>query len=71
MTRADLSLVEDIRVTCRRQSTERTLDEHLSCPYCFGTAEDIKSREHARFCDSDPKLDPVVFGFPENFRRYR
>lgn len=75
MKRADLSLVrfdERLpRVACRRQSVERSVREHLACPYCFGSAADVRTRDHARFCDFDPERDPIAFGFPEQLRRYR
>jgi len=60
-----------IRVHCPRIERLRVLDEHLSCPYCFGHREDVASGERSRFCDFDRARDPVVFGFPENTSRLR
>jgi len=75
MKRAELLLVREdqarVQVTCQRLQVQRTVREHLQCPYCFGAAEDVKSSLHARFCDFTPGVDPVSFGFPENLRRYR
>jgi hypothetical protein len=75
MKPAELSLVRfdkgSLRVPCRRQAVERSLREHLACPYCFGTAADVRTHDHARFCDFDPKRDPIAFGFPDRLGRYR
>ncbi len=75
MTRIGLPTVlpeePKLPIVCRRLHIERTLGEHLQCPYCFGTADDVKSRRHSLFCDFAPGVDPVSFGFPENLRRYR
>lgn len=73
MKRADLPFADDgsLPVVCRRLHIARTLREHLDCPYCFGTPEDIRSRRHDCFCDFEPGADPLSFGFPDGLRRYR
>ncbi len=58
-------------VPCRRVQRTFRPEEHRDCPYCFGTEADVKSGEHAKFCDFHPGEDPICFGFPQNFGRYR
>lgn len=56
-------------VTCRRLHVDRSVDEHLACPYCFGKAKDVAKGDRACFCDFQPGVDPVCFGFPEGAGR--
>jgi len=51
-------------VECRRLHLPLAVSEHASCAYCFGTESDIKTGEHAKFCDFEEGKDPVCFGFP-------
>lgn len=60
---------EEQRVQCRRVDQARTVEEHRSCPYCFGRAADVASGERPRFCDYQPGADPVTFGFPPGSSR--
>jgi len=57
------------RVVCRRLQVERSVDEHTSCPYCFGKAKDVAEGDRGRFCDFEPGADPICFGFPEDAGR--
>lgn len=52
-------------VYCRRIKLALPLAEHKSCPYCFGKESDIRTGDHATFCDFEEGKDPVNFGFPE------
>lgn len=54
---------------CRRTDWWILLDGHKQCPYCFGTAEDVETGIHARFCGYQPDRDPVHFGFPGGMTR--
>ena len=56
-------------VVCRRLDVERSPEEHLSCAYCFGKVADVAGGEHARFCDYEPGVDPISFGFPDGSER--
>ena len=56
-------------VRCRRISADRTTEEHATCPYCFGTLAEIQSEQHEQFCSFDPKVDPIVYGFPVGTER--
>ena len=51
-------------VHCRRIDGALTVSEHLRCPYCFGTRNDVAEGAHTDFCDFDPARDPLTFGFP-------
>ena len=57
-------------VHCRRLGRRLALSQHERCLYCFGTEDDIRTRDHARFCDFRPGVDPINFGFPETHGRY-
>jgi len=58
------------RVLCVRDQTEKSAEEHLGCPYCFGKSCEVVVRGRlADFCDFDPAKDPVSFGFPEKASR--
>ncbi len=56
---------EEGKVFCRRIKLPMPLSEHLTCSYCFGKEADVKSGDHARFCDFEEGKDPICFGFPE------
>ena len=57
-------------VHCRRLGVDRSVDDHLSCPYCFGRrAELVTEGQLTRFCDFSPTEDPVCFGFPDDTSR--
>jgi len=58
-------------VLCRRTGRDFDLAEHQKCPYCYGHAEDIATGEHEKFCDFEPGVDPVSFGFPGTTTRER
>jgi len=58
-------------VHCRRVDQDKTPEEHVTCPYCFGKLADIAPEEHAKFCSFDPAVDPIVFGFPPGTTRSR
>jgi hypothetical protein len=61
-----------LRVECRRLEQARpSVDQHLTCPYCFGARADVESGDHRRFCDFEPGRDPVSFGFPPGFFDHR
>jgi len=64
-------MVEGARIHCPRVERPRTVLEHLSCLYCFGSARDVESGERRRFCDFDRAVDPIVFGFPDRLSRFR
>lgn len=51
---------------CPRLSRARGADEHLACLYCFGREEDVSTGVRARYCDYQPGVDPICFGFPED-----
>ncbi len=57
------------RVFCIRNQCEKSPDEHLGCPYCFGKKKAVESGERCEFCDFDPEKDPTSFGFPEGASR--
>ena len=52
------------KVLCRRIGLPMPLSEHLSCPYRFGTEDDVKSGDYERFCDFQAGADPICFGDP-------
>jgi hypothetical protein len=57
-------------VYCLRNKLIKQVDEHLTCPYCFGrTREKVESGECKHFCDWDSEKDPVAFGFPPGTSR--
>ena len=58
------SKVEEPVVFCRRIRGFRALTMHLSCPYCFG------GDRYESFCDFQPGVDPLHFGFPETHGRH-
>jgi hypothetical protein len=58
-------LASEPKVPCPRLDRARAVEEHVDCPYCFGSPEDVASGRRERFCDFEPGRDPVVFGFPE------
>ncbi len=62
---------DELTVFCRRLRIRRAIPDHLACPYCFGSAGDVKTGVRARFCDFQPGVDPIVFGFPDGLRRDR
>jgi hypothetical protein len=68
MDRAD-NISSGDRVLCRRLATLRTVEEHLGCPYCFGKRAEVEAGDRSEFCDYQPGVDPVTFGFPENSGR--
>ena len=51
-------------VHCRRIDLPIPVAEHASCPYCFGKEADIRTGDHAKFCDFQEGKDPICFGFP-------
>jgi len=55
------------KVHCRRIQQRLPLTEHAKCPYCFGSDDDIRTRDHEFFCDFKVGKDPINFGFPENY----
>jgi len=58
------------RVFCVRNKCEKTPDEHLGCPYCFGKKRQVVEKgDRQEFCDFDPEKDPTSFGFPEGTSR--
>jgi len=71
MDRADDDKPSAEQVHCRRLATLRTVEEHLGCPYCFGKRADVEGGDRGAFCDYQPGVDPVTFGFPENSGRMR
>jgi hypothetical protein len=58
-------------VFCRRLERKLPVREHLACPYCDGREADVRSADHARFCDFEKGRDPIVFGFPDTHGRHR
>ncbi len=58
-------------IPCRRLGILLPVSEHRDCPYCFGIEPDIRTGDHALFCDFRPGEDPPRFGFPEGYGRYR
>jgi len=54
---------------CRRLGRRLALSQHERCLYCFGSRKDLLTRDHARFCDFRPGIDPISFGFPRGFSR--
>jgi hypothetical protein len=52
-------------VFCHRLQRPLPLEEHEKCLYCFGEAGEILTGDHTKFCDFDPKKDPINFGFPD------
>lgn len=63
--------VVETKCACARLHVERTTSEHKACPYCFGKRQDIERGDRSEFCDFQPGVDPVSFGFPENTSRSR
>ncbi|MEW6071150.1 MAG: hypothetical protein AB1726_00965 [Planctomycetota bacterium] len=59
------------RIHCRRTGQDYDPEEHRRCPYCHGALADVAAGDHARFCDYDPKKDPIHFGFPPDSTRHR
>jgi hypothetical protein len=59
----------DKGVYCRRINRLQTVDEHKTCPYCFGRRADVAQGDHEQFCDFEPGVDPIVFGFPPDAGR--
>jgi len=60
-----------IDVFCRRLQKRLPEQEHLECPYCYGRVDDVRSKEHERFCDFQPGEDPIVYGFPTTHGRHQ
>lgn len=56
-------------IHCRRTGQEYDADEHMRCPYCFGTESVVQDGKHTDFCDFDPEKDPTHFGFPGDSTR--
>ncbi|MBK7580527.1 MAG: hypothetical protein IPI67_10015 [Myxococcales bacterium] len=55
---------------CRRTGQMFSADEHARCPYCAASAETIAaSGDYTQFCDYQPNVDPVHFGFPDDTSR--
>jgi hypothetical protein len=69
MSRTDQASEPSRHVVCRRLNAERSSEEHLACAYCFGKAADVAAGDKARFCDYQPGVDPICFGFPEGSER--
>jgi hypothetical protein len=69
MVRTERTSEPASRVACRRLNVARTTAEHRSCPYCFGEAADVAAGDHGLFCDYQPGIDPVCFGFPDGSER--
>ena len=57
------------QLRCRRVDRLVDLDEHESCPYCFGHRQELASGQYETFCDWKPDRDPIQFGFPPGLRR--
>ena len=57
-------------VHCRRLGRRLATSQHEDCLYCFGTEDEIRTRDHELFCDFRPGVDPVNFGFPQTHGRY-
>jgi hypothetical protein len=51
-------------VRCRRLQVAISVAAHTRCPYCFGSDADVRTRDHAQFCDFEEGRDPVCFGYP-------
>lgn len=51
-------------VPCRRVQRSYEVEEHLRCPYCFGTQDEIRTGDYRCFCNFEPGVDPIAFGFP-------
>ena len=51
-------------VFCRRIHLPLAVADHKSCPYCFGAESDVRTGDHAKFCDFEEGKDPICFGFP-------
>jgi hypothetical protein len=58
-------------IRCRRVDAVYSVEEHRSCPYCFGKESEIATGDHTKFCDFKPGVDPIRFGFPDGFGRLR
>jgi hypothetical protein len=57
---------------CRRTGQMYTVPQHVRCPYCFGDEKRLRAGAgHDEFCDYEPGVDPIVFGFPQDGRRER
>ena len=62
--------VKLIELRCRRTGRMTPVAEHLVCPYCSGTRAMIEATgNYADFCDYEPGVDPVQFGFPVSTTR--
>ena len=59
-----------IKVFCRRVERQLSVEEHAQCPYCNGREDLIRTAKHERFCDYQPGVDPISFGFPTDRGRY-
>jgi len=64
MTKSERASGTKEAVHCRRVNAAKTVDEHATCPYCFGKHAEIESGERERFCSFDPEVDPLIYGFP-------
>ncbi len=58
-------------VRCRRTGRDFRRSEHQKCPYCYGSADEIANGNHDSFCEYQPGVDPVCFGFPGTTSRER
>jgi len=67
--RQDTPILRLKQLRCRRLDRLVDLDEHESCPYCFGRREELASGRYEAFCDWQPGRDPVHYGFPPDLRR--
>jgi hypothetical protein len=57
------------QLRCRRLARLVDLEEHESCPYCFGHRKELLTGRYETFCDWQPGRDPIQFGFPPGTRR--
>lgn len=55
--------------SCPRIDGARTVEDHLACRYCFGTAAEVATGRRPAFCNYEPGVDPICFGFPETSSR--
>jgi hypothetical protein len=63
--------MEQQHTPCPRIQRDRSIVEHLDCPYCFGSRVDVATGERKTFCDFEPRLDPIAYGFPLTSLRWR
>ncbi len=56
---------------CPRLGRRRADPDHHACLYCFGGFDEIATGRRARFCDFQPGVDPILFGFPVGTSRDR